>query len=271
MSELLQRTITATVFTIVVLGCILLGKTSFILLFLGIMLGCLWEFYRLFKSSETPPMVIRGFILAFILFLCSALYSLGLVKTPFFSLLVPIFFLLPVSTLFLQRKETLISSAITLWGIFYCVVPVCLFLWIGFIHKHTYHYQYILGPILFIWFNDTGAFTFGKIFGKRRMFEKVSPGKTWEGFIGGALSTLALAYFLNLFFQDLNRWQWMVLSLLVVISGTIGDLVESMYKRELKIKDSGKFFPGHGGMLDRFDSFLMAAPFVFIFLSLIKS
>jgi phosphatidate cytidylyltransferase len=271
MSEFLQRSLTAIGFTVIILSCIILGKITFILLFMAIMGGCLWEFYLLFRGSENPPMIFRGFILAGCLFLFSVLYALGFIKLPFFSLLVPLLFILPISTLFIPRKETILSSALTLWGLFYCVIPICLFVWIGFIDHHHYGYHLILGPLFFIWFNDTGAYIFGKIFGRRRMFEKISPGKTWGGFFGGALSALALAYFLGPVFPDLNQWQWMALSLIVVCSGTLGDLVESLYKRELKIKDSGKFFPGHGGMLDRFDSFLMSAPFVYIFLLLIKS
>jgi len=271
MSELLKRTLTAIVFTVVFLSAILLGKITFLCLFFGIMAGCLWEFYALFDLSENPVMRIRGFILSLTLFLFTVIYVLSIIGIEVFLLLIPAFFLFPVSTLFIPRKETIISTALTLWGIFYCVVPVCLFICIGFINHHQYQYHLLLGPIFYIWVNDTGAYLFGKMFGKNRMFEKISPGKTWEGFLGGALSALLLGYFLGQFFTELVRWQWMVLALIVVLSGTIGDLVESLYKRELKIKDSGSFFPGHGGMLDRFDSFLMAAPFVFIFLMLIKN
>lgn len=271
MKEISQRSLTAVVFTIIVLGFILLGKFTFILLFFFIMCGCLWEFYGFFKNSETPAMMRRGFFLAILLFFMTVLYSFNQIRPAFFSILGPLFFALPMSSLFIHKKENLLASALTLWGIFYCVFPICLFIWIGFMKPLGYNYQLILGPLFFVWFNDTGAYVFGKLFGKRKMLEKISPGKTWEGFIGGCISTLVLGFFMNRVFHELNQIQWMVLSLIVVLSGTIGDLVESLYKRELKIKDSGKFFPGHGGMLDRFDSFLMAAPFVYVFLVLIKS
>jgi phosphatidate cytidylyltransferase len=271
MENLVSRTLTAAVFTVGFLGCILFGKYTFVFLCLVIFTGCLWEFYEFFKKTETPPMILRGFLLGLALFILTALYCLSFSKIPLFSFLAPLFFLFPISTLVFPRKENLVSSAITFWGIFYCVVPVCMFLWMGFIGSHGYSYHILLGFIFFIWVNDTGAYIFGNIFGKSTIYKKVSPGKTWEGFIGGAICAIVLGYFLTLYFHELNRIQWIVLAIIVVISGSLGDFVESLYKREINLKDSGKLFPGHGGMLDRFDSFLMAAPFVYFFLLLVKS
>jgi len=270
MQNLIQRSLTATIFVIVFLGSILLGKITFILLCYAIMVGCLWEFYDFYRESEHPPRIIRGFLMGTAIFLLTAFLALHLSHLLLFSFLAPIFFLFPISTLIYNKKESLISSALTLMGIFYCVIPVCFFLWVGFMIGNKYNIHIILGPVFFIWFNDTGAYVFGNLLGKNTMMEKISPGKTWEGFIGGALSAILLAWFLSKYFHELNSIQWMVLALIVVISGTLGDLVESLYKRELKIKDSGKFFPGHGGVLDRFDSFLMSAPFIYFFLTLIQ-
>jgi len=104
--------------------------------------------------------------------------------------------------------------------------------------------------------------------GKHKLFERLSPGKTWEGSAGGAIFALLTAWGLSFVFHQLDLMQWMLLSLILIITGTLGDLVESMLKRSLGIKDSGDILPGHGGLLDRFDAVLLSAPFVFVYLAL---
>ena len=130
------------------------------------------------------------------------------------------------------------------------------------------HYGIALGYLLLLWLNDTGAYFVGSLVGKHKLFERISPGKTWEGSAGGALFALATAWGLSMLFIQLTTMHWLILAIIVVISGTIGDLVESMLKRSLGIKDSGNILPGHGGMLDRFDAVLISAPFVFVYLAL---
>ncbi|MBQ2289818.1 MAG: phosphatidate cytidylyltransferase, partial [Bacteroidaceae bacterium] len=122
---------------------------------------------------------------------------------------------------------------------------------------------------LFIWCNDTGAFFVGCTIGKHKMFERVSPKKTWEGFIGGAVVAIIAGVVMSRFFDIMNIWQWAGMAAVVVMAGTLGDLVESSMKREMEIKDSSNILPGHGGMLDRFDSTLLAIPCVLIYLNLI--
>lgn len=124
---------------------------------------------------------------------------------------------------------------------------------------------------MFIWLSDTGAYCVGSLIGKHRLFERISPKKSWEGSIGGGIVSLASAFVFAQYFFFLNVWQWMGLALVVVIFGTWGDLTESLLKRQLGIKDSGNILPGHGGMLDRFDSALMAIPAVVVYLMLLSS
>ncbi len=270
MENLIKRSLTALIFIVLFLGLILLGKYSFIFLCFLMMLGCLYEFYGFFQGGEHPANRKRGIGLSIILFLLTAFYSLSMSKLNFFIIYSPIIFLFPISTLFFQKEHNLVSSAITVFGIFYCAVPICLFQYMGFIEHGHYNPHIILGMIFFIWFNDTGAYVFGNIFGKHLIFKKISPAKTWEGFIGGGICTLIFAYFIQVIFNDLHRLQWIGIALIVVVMGTLGDFVESLYKREVKIKDAGKIFPGHGGMLDRFDSLIMAIPFVYFLLMIIK-
>jgi len=125
----------------------------------------------------------------------------------------------------------------------------------------------LLAVFVTIWVNDTGAYLFGITFGKHRLFERVSPKKSWEGFFGGALSALALGYVFSLIIPEISLVECLLFSEIIVIFGTFGDLIESLMKRTVEVKDSGNAIPGHGGLLDRFDSMLLAAPVIFIYLS----
>jgi len=127
----------------------------------------------------------------------------------------------------------------------------------------------VLGMLFILWASDTGAYFSGILFGKKKLFERISPKKTWEGSIGGAFLALVFAYGFSIYFKDLSLVQWLVAAALIVIAGIYGDLVESLFKRSIAIKDSGTSIPGHGGFLDRFDGLLLASPFVAVFISLI--
>ena len=127
------------------------------------------------------------------------------------------------------------------------------------------------GGLLFtIWASDVGAYFAGSMFGKTKLFERISPKKSWEGSIGGAILSGGFAYLNSLVLTDLALWQWLTISAIVVIVGTYGDLVESLFKRTMAIKDSGKSIPGHGGFLDRFDSLILSIPFIIVFLELFE-
>ena len=119
---------------------------------------------------------------------------------------------------------------------------------------------------IFLWLNDSGAYCVGSLIGKRRLFERISPKKSWEGSIGGGVVCIIAAVVLSFYFVELTMGQWIGLALTIVVFGTWGDLTESLLKRQLKIKDSGTFLPGHGGLLDRFDSSLMAIPAAVVYL-----
>jgi phosphatidate cytidylyltransferase len=128
----------------------------------------------------------------------------------------------------------------------------------------------ILGFFILIWSNDTFAYLVGRSVGKTKLFQRISPGKTWEGTVGGVICTQGIAYALSIYFTELEPIHWHVVAVIVSVFGTLGDLVESMFKRSLGVKDSGNILPGHGGILDRFDAVLVAAPFVVAYLSLVR-
>ena len=152
-------------------------------------------------------------------------------------------------------------------GVMYITIPIIFCLNIAY-NANGYNYQIILGTMLLISMNDIGAYFAGKSFGKNKLFERISPKKTWEGTAGGVLLSLILSYFLAQYFEVLDVTEWVIISLITSVFGSLGDLVESMIKRDLNVKDSGKIIPGHGGILDRFDSLLIVAPFVFFYFSI---
>ncbi len=137
----------------------------------------------------------------------------------------------------------------------------------GFIFdSYSYHPHNLLGYFFILWTYDTGAYLAGSKFGKHKLFERISPKKTWEGAIGGALLALTIAYIISLYFTSFSMTNWMIIAIIIIITGTLGDLVKSSFKRSINIKDSGNIIPGHGGILDRFDALFLSAPFVLCYL-----
>jgi phosphatidate cytidylyltransferase len=128
-----------------------------------------------------------------------------------------------------------------------------------------------LGFLIMLWANDTGAYLSGNFLGRTKLFERHSPKKTWEGFIGGVLISAVAGYIISIYFKDLQWSQWVIMAVLISCFGTLGDLVESMFKRSINVKDSGGILPGHGGLLDRFDGLLLSAPIVYAYLYLITN
>jgi phosphatidate cytidylyltransferase len=134
---------------------------------------------------------------------------------------------------------------------------------------NSYQPYLLIFVLLLIWANDSFAFLIGKNFGKRKLFESVSPKKTIEGFIGGLVFSILTAVVISMFTELLSSMHWIVIAIIVSVIGTIGDLVESKFKRQASIKDSGTIMPGHGGLLDRLDSLLFVAPFVYLYIQFI--
>jgi phosphatidate cytidylyltransferase len=180
------------------------------------------------------------------------------------------------------------NIAFTFLGIFYIAVPISLLNHVvfneqgnfadftNFVTSNTYNFQVILGILLILWATDTGAYFAGTFLGKNKLFERISPKKTWEGFIGGAVLAGIIAFIFNLILAGYNKQfltvtDWIVITVIIVIGGTFGDLVESLLKRSIEIKDSGTSIPGHGGFLDRFDGLFISAPFVVAYLEIFKA
>jgi len=269
-SEIGKRTISGGILVAVMLLCILGGSISFLAFFLLLIIGALWEFYGMFFVVNIKPQRWSGIVITGILFLLSFFISAGLISSEWYLLVIPSFLYIVISELFRVNDKPFENIAATVLGIIYIGLPVCL-LWPIAYRDNIYQFNshLVLGYFILIWTYDTFAYLIGKQFGKRRLLERVSPKKSWEGAIGGLLVSFVTAVVIAHFFTDLSLFQWLVFALITTIFGTLGDLSESMLKRSIGVKDSGNILPGHGGVMDRFDALFLAIPALYIYLQLI--
>lgn len=252
------------------------------------------EFYRTALIERVRSQMYYGIFLGVVVFLLNYLYAKKQIEEPIFLILIPLFFFIFIFELYSNNKRPFSNIAFTILGVLYIALPFSLFNYMVFevqdlsnevlpeieqivanikpvdVDNITMSYtpNVIMLFFVFQWAYDTFAYLFGISIGHNRLFESVSPKKSWEGAIGGAIATIGFAYYLAQHFTFLSLTDMIVVASIIVVFGTYGDLVESLYKRSLGIKDSGNILPGHGGILDRFDSTIMAAPIVFVYLQL---
>ena len=271
MKEIYIRTLTGIVFLIIVIGSILLDPLAFLLVFSMFNFIGLKEFHKLASfsskpsSEATPEYYIFGMLIYFII----GLSGIGYIDVRFSAVIFPILFIQIAIELYRKNPQWKnITTLIT--GYIYIAVPFGLMnslFFTGAIDKSQS--GILIGMFILIWTSDVFAYLTGSMFGKHKLMERISPKKTWEGSVGGLFFALIAAYILSIFVTQLNLVEWIALSVIIVISGTLGDLVESLLKRNAGVKDSGTIFPGHGGVLDRFDAVIFATPMVFVFINFI--
>ncbi len=263
------RAITGFFFIVVLVGAVLLGPYVFVPFFALIGLLSVREFYGLVRSSTTMPLGLAGLLASSMLIGLFGLYFLNII--PLVGTLIALigFINIFISALFRKTLNPIQDISYTLMGILYAAVPFTFFIALGFL-EGGFNGYIPLGFLILLWTNDTGAYLSGRSFGRRKLFERISPNKTWEGFFGGVLLAVLVALNLAQYFAALTRIEWVVVAVIIGVFGTLGDLVESMLKRSLGVKDSGSILPGHGGFLDRFDGLLVAAPLVYLFLMVYK-
>ncbi len=236
---------------------------SFAAIFLIISFLTQWELYKLLGLDGNFPMRTIGCILGGLVFVITFLVFETQLSTSSYLLIFPLVSLLFVFKLYKKEEKPLTNVALTLTGIVYIALSFSLLIVAGYSQGNSYQAEIIMGILLLLWASDIGAYFAGKAFGKRKLFERVSPKKTWEGFLGGAVLSLITSVVLYFIFPWVFHLEdWVGLSVVIVIMGSYGDLVESQFKRSIMIKDSGSMIPGHGGFLDRFDGLLIATPFV---------
>ncbi len=275
-NNFIQRTITGIIFVAVLVGGILGGPVSFSILFALITALTIREFGTI-VSKQDGVQINKSICMLAGVFLFFGFAYIGIAPGQN-EILIPYLFLIiyvMIAELYLKRKNPLHNIAYTMMSQMYIALP---FAALNILAFHTsltgsaseYNPILPLSIFVFTWINDTGAYCTGVLFGKHRLFERISPKKSWEGSIGGGIFSTIAAVIMAHFFPFMPLGVWIGLGLTVVVFGTWGDLTESLLKRTLGIKDSGNILPGHGGMLDRFDSTLMAVPASVIYLYVIS-
>jgi phosphatidate cytidylyltransferase len=272
LSEFIKRSLTGAVFIIVMLGAILWNQWSLYILILTISGIALYEFYSIFRIRGYSPLQTGG-ILSGVLILSVIILERQSILPDKYLLLIMIPILgIWFSFIFLRRVELINSLIITVSGLIYILLPLSLipFLTQNQLTSFEYNPEILIGTLFIIWTYDTGAYISGILLGKHKMAPSISPKKSWEGFFGGMVFAIIVGILFDKFTSLLKTSDWIFLSIIIVFSATAGDFFESLLKREAGVKDSGKILPGHGGILDRFDSLFMVVPFVFLYLYLIK-
>lgn len=270
LKSLLTRSLSGLVFVVLLLGCVMWNYYSFTAFFFMMALLGLNEFYKIAEKLNAKPFKLTGFICAIATYLTFVNFSLlssnaGIVRLrPVFLAIIP-FVILSVG-LFSKKEDCIKNTFFTIGGILYAVLPF------GLLNKSVFYAngvepaqfapKFILGIIFLIWINDTFAYLGGSLIGKHKLIKRISPGKTWEGTIIGVAISFGASFLFNRLFE-LGNYTWPLLGIFIPVLATIGDLIESKIKREAEIKDSGTLMPGHGGVLDRFDSLIFVSPFVF--------
>jgi len=231
------------------------------------MIFSLKEFYNF--SKEAKPCLWSGILVGSAFYL--SFYS---ISRNFFEQGVYYACVLLVITIIIElyRKQSdpLAHIGMMLSGLVVVVMPFSIFAFVTQSSLNHDHYEpsILLGIFILIWVNDSFAYLCGSKFGKHKLFERISPKKSWEGAIGGGVFALLAAWILSMFFIKIDLLQWEIIALIVIIAGNYGDLIESLFKRSKGIKDSGSLLPGHGGLLDRFDSILFAVPAVYLYMKI---
>ncbi|MCR4808280.1 MAG: phosphatidate cytidylyltransferase [Prevotella sp.] len=274
MSNFIVRTITGIIFVTAIVVSFL-NPVAMVFLFSLVTGMTVWEFAGLVNQRENVQ--INQFICSVagvLLFLAMAVHARGLdtLNLAFMPWLATIIYLI-VSELYLKAKDPIANWAYSMMSQLYIALPFSLLNVLAFQFTNSdVPWLLPLSVFIFLWVNDSGAYCTGSLLGRHKLFPRVSPGKSWEGSIGGGVFVLIAAWLISYIttqkgiVTNLTTLQWMGMGLVVVVFGTWGDLVESLFKRTLGIKDSGNVLPGHGGMLDRFDSSLLAIPAVVVYL-----
>ncbi len=261
----------------VLIACLYISIYTFICIILLLTLLGAWEYQNLiqkypYNQHHTPTeekwllMLVSS-----IVYLLIAGTAAQLLELKQLAWILPIIFCLFLKELFAGAENPFVRVGFNLIALAYIALPFGLMIAVAN-YNNTFNPNRIFGIFALLWANDVMAYFTGKAFGKTPLFKRVSPNKTWEGSMGGGLSTLLIAIILGqLFPQAFSTTVWLGIGLIVAVFGSLGDLVESLFKRSIGVKDSGNIMPGHGGILDRFDAVIFAMPFIYAFLILVKA
>lgn len=267
--ELWVRTLSGVALAVIVVAAVLISQWTFMVLLLAIGLGCLLEFYKLSERGGASPVKWYGIALGALAITAGFMVAADVMYARVLTLLVPLSALVFVIELYREKKNPVTNVSVSLGGLLYTVMPMILLALVAFAGG-SYNPWLVLAYIFIVWVNDIFAYLTGVAVGKHKLFERISPKKSWEGFFGGFVFAVAFAVLCGyLMGGDLMFWGG--LGAVIVVSAVFGDLVESMFKRSVAVKDSGNIIPGHGGLLDRFDALIFSVPFVFLYFTIFVS
>ena len=273
MKNLIIRALTGIIFVVVLISAIYIHPIFFLILFCIRTGLTLWEFGGLVKHYENANLQRTVNVLGGVyLFIATFVYANGLTDGKIFLPYLLFIMLTMIAELYYKAPNPINNWAFTLFAQVYCAGSFSILNFIGAEPGTpgvmSYTPLFIMAIFIFVWLDDTGAYLVGSLIGKHKLFERISPKKSWEGFFGGLILSLASSQAFAWFAPEINRMNWLGLAATVVLFGTWGDLIESLLKRTLGVKDSGNVLPGHGGMLDRFDSVMLAVPASYIYIEL---
>jgi phosphatidate cytidylyltransferase len=267
--NLLIRTLTGSVYLLVLVSAILYNRFSMAFLFLVILTLAINETNRMIAIPEINPQLLTGNIMAKLTYLLPVGYLLGYYSASWILMVLIVLIIIPIIELYRKNPNPMANIAYTILPSLYISLPLAMLFSIAF-YRGVYQPHLVLGLFVIIWIYDSGAYLIGSLIGKHKLFQRVSPNKTWEGAIGGGVAALAgSAFLLADYIPVLTQIQWIFGALIIVVFGTYGDLMESQLKRSAGVKDSGYILPGHGGILDRFDSALTASVAFWLYLQFI--
>jgi len=277
MKNLIIRTLSGAVYVALIVCAILLNDFIFAAVFAVLSALTTYEFHKLTNKQENvnvnPILPAVASVSIFGIFFMHLNHDLGgkiihIIEISFFGIVFLFYFYTLISEIFRKKSNPVNNLAYSFLSQIYIAFPFAVMIVIFKLNP-----LFLLALFVIIWVNDSFAYLTGSAFGKHKMFERISPKKSWEGFFGGLIGALVTVYFLHKFLPErffdgytLELWQWLIFALIIVVFGTLGDFFESLIKRTVGVKDSGNIMPGHGGFLDRLDSVIFAALPALIFL-----
>lgn len=272
MKKLITRALSGLVFITIVIGAIFLGQYVYSLLFLFVTIICMYEYYRALSNKGMKVNTIGGITIGSAIYCITVLVSVFDYSPITLLLILPTILLLWILQLWKNDDKPFETISYTACGIVYIAIPLAATLFLAkpiFAGFSNYSPLVMLGILILQWVSDTFAYLTGVCIGRHPLFKRHSPKKSWEGFIGGFVFCIFTGYLIGTYIETpFKTIDWIIMATMIPVIGTMGDLVESMFKRSMDIKDTGNIMPGHGGLLDRFDSLIMATPFLLGYLLL---